>query len=102
MEVLVGAALDTLPTLSGPFDLVFIDADKSNNPAYLEWALRLGRAGTVIVVDNVVRRIGEDGPDGTAPGCAGDARSRSAPGCHRDPDRRDQGWDGFALARIRA
>ncbi|HWF47012.1 MAG TPA: O-methyltransferase, partial [Bryobacteraceae bacterium] len=54
-----GAALDTLPKLAeegaGPFDLVFIDADKENNTAYLDWALRLGHPGTIIVTDNVVR-----------------------------------------------
>jgi predicted O-methyltransferase YrrM len=55
VELRVGPALDTLPTLTGPFDLVFIDADKPNNPAYLEWALRLTRRGSVIVGDNVVR-----------------------------------------------
>ncbi|CAL9402660.1 O-methyltransferase [Streptomyces sp. enrichment culture] len=58
-EVRTGAALDTLPKLeaegAGPFDLVFIDADKKNNPHYVEWALRLTRPGSVIVVDNVVR-----------------------------------------------
>jgi len=57
VEIRVGAALDTLPALaaSAPFDLIFIDADKPNNPNYLQWALRLSRPGTVIVVDNVVR-----------------------------------------------
>ncbi len=50
-----GAALDVLPTLSGPFDLVFIDADKPNNPACLRWALALSRFGTVPIGDNVVR-----------------------------------------------
>src|SRR6516164_988886 len=56
VEVIVGAALDTLPTLSdGPFDLVFIDADKENYAAYLDWAVRLARPGSVIVVDNVIR-----------------------------------------------
>ncbi len=57
VDIRIGAALDTLPTLasSGPFDLIFIDADKPNNPGYLEWALKLSRSGTVIVVDNVVR-----------------------------------------------
>jgi predicted O-methyltransferase YrrM len=54
-SVRVGPALDTLPTLTGPFDLVFIDADKPNNPDYFEWALRLSTVGTVIIVDNVVR-----------------------------------------------
>ena len=55
VEVLVGAALDTLPSVKGPFDLVFIDADKENNPGYLEWAVKLTRPGSMIVVDNVVR-----------------------------------------------
>ncbi|MFG3493912.1 O-methyltransferase [Streptomyces sp. NPDC047928] len=58
-EVRTGAALDTLPALeaegAGPFDLVFIDADKRNNPRYVRWALKLSRPGGVIVVDNVVR-----------------------------------------------
>jgi len=53
-----GAAIKTLPTLlaEGPFDLVFIDADKPSNPDYFRWAIRLGRKGTLIVVDNVVRK----------------------------------------------
>lgn len=59
VEIRVGRALDSLPVLeaeqSTPFDLVFIDADKVHNPAYVDWAVRLGRSGTVIVVDNVVR-----------------------------------------------
>ncbi|GGT62836.1 MULTISPECIES: O-methyltransferase [Streptomyces] len=59
VEVRTGAALDTLPRLeeegAGPFDLVFVDADKVNNPRYVEWALKLSRPGTVIIVDNVVR-----------------------------------------------
>ncbi|HEY2198554.1 MAG TPA: O-methyltransferase [Mycobacterium sp.] len=56
VEVIVGAALDTLPSVTGgPFDLVFIDADKENNPGYLDWAVKLTRPGSVIVVDNVIR-----------------------------------------------
>jgi len=59
VQVKVGRAIDTLPLvqqeMSAPFDFIFIDADKRSNPAYLEWALRLSRPGTVIVVDNVVR-----------------------------------------------
>ncbi|WP_162908380.1 O-methyltransferase [Allorhizocola rhizosphaerae] len=57
VEIRVGAALDTLPQLSGgePFDLVFVDADKENNPHYWQWALRLTRPGALIIVDNVVR-----------------------------------------------
>lgn len=55
VDLRVGAALDVLPLLDGPFDLVFIDADKVNNGRYAEWALRFARPGTVIVCDNVVR-----------------------------------------------
>jgi predicted O-methyltransferase YrrM len=60
VDVRVGRALDTLPKLqsesAGPFDLVFIDADKVSYPQYLEWSLKLSRPGTVIVADNVVRK----------------------------------------------
>src|SRR5271155_2492261 len=60
VEIRTGAALETLPKIEaeglGPFDFVFVDADKVNNAAYLEWALRLSRPGTAIVVDNVVRQ----------------------------------------------
>ncbi len=59
VQVRVGAALETLASLvhegCAPFDFIFIDADKPNNPQYLHWALKLARVGTVIVGDNVVR-----------------------------------------------
>ena len=55
VEVRVGPALETLPDLTGPFDFVFIDADKPNNAGYFAHALRLSRPGALIVVDNVVR-----------------------------------------------
>lgn len=59
VDIRVGPALASLPVLkregAGPFDLIFIDADKENNPQYLEWALKLSRRGTVIVVDNIAR-----------------------------------------------
>jgi len=59
VEVRVGPAMETLALLqnegAAPFDLAFIDADKVNNPSYVRWALELGRPGSVIVVDNVVR-----------------------------------------------
>lgn len=59
VEVRVGAALQTLQQLvregHDPFDVIFIDADKQNNPGYLEWSLKLSRPGSVIVADNVVR-----------------------------------------------
>jgi predicted O-methyltransferase YrrM len=59
VEIIHGPALETLPGLvddkRAPFDLVFIDADKQNNSAYVEWALKLTRPGSIIIVDNVVR-----------------------------------------------
>ncbi|MFF4661713.1 O-methyltransferase [Streptomyces sp. NPDC001282] len=59
VDVRVGPALDTLPELAaegqGPFDVVFIDADKPSNPDYLAWSLRLTRPGSLIIADNVVR-----------------------------------------------
>lgn len=59
VEIRVGPAADSLARLSEegakPFDLIFIDADKKNNPVYLEWALKLAKRGTLIVIDNVVR-----------------------------------------------
>jgi len=59
VEVRLGPALDTLPQLAaegrGPFDLVFIDADKVNTAAYFAWALKLTRRGSLIITDNVVR-----------------------------------------------
>jgi O-methyltransferase len=56
IDLRIGPALETLKTLKGPFDFVFIDADKPGNPHYFQWALKLTRSGSVIIVDNVVRR----------------------------------------------
>ncbi|HEV3119290.1 MAG TPA: O-methyltransferase [Gemmataceae bacterium] len=59
VELRLGPALETLPQLAaegrGPFDFIFIDADKPGYPDYLTWALKLSRRGTVIVADNIVR-----------------------------------------------
>ena len=58
-EIRLGRALETLPQIQadcgGPFDFIFIDADKQSNPEYFAWALKLSRVGTVIVIDNVIR-----------------------------------------------
>ena len=56
-EVRLGSAMEILPTLmsEAPFDLVFIDADKPPYPAYLDWALKLTRPGSIIVADNCIR-----------------------------------------------
>jgi predicted O-methyltransferase YrrM len=58
VDIRVGPAVETLATLDDTFDLIFIDADKPSNVAYLREALRLSRPGTTIVVDNVVREGG--------------------------------------------
>jgi predicted O-methyltransferase YrrM len=69
VELRLGPALETLPQLAaegrGPFDLMFIDADKPNTPEYFAWALRLSRRGSLIVVDNVVRKgaVADDASD---------------------------------------
>lgn len=55
VEIKVGAALDVLPTLDGPFDFFFIDANKDGYPEYFRWAMKLSRPGSVIVADNCVR-----------------------------------------------
>jgi predicted O-methyltransferase YrrM len=59
VELRLGHALDTLPQLAdegcGPFDLIFIDADKQTYPDYFAWSLKLSRRGTLIIADNVVR-----------------------------------------------
>jgi len=108
VEVLVGAALDTLPTLSGgPFDLAFIDADKENNAAYLEWAVRLARPGSVIVVDNVIRegRILE--PESDDARISATRQTLQLMGEHPRLDTAviqtvgAKHWDGFALALVR-
>jgi predicted O-methyltransferase YrrM len=107
VQVLVGAALDTLPTLTGePFDLVFIDADKENNVGYLNWAVQLCRAGSVIVVDNVIREgtILEPGPDDVT--ARGSRDVLELMGQHPRLQGAAiqtvgaKGWDGFAFAVV--
>jgi predicted O-methyltransferase YrrM len=109
VDIRVAPALESLEALLGegaePFDLVFIDADKPNNPSYVEAAIALSRPGTVLLVDNVIRSGAVvDGPE---PSSAGSRDALALLG--RDP-RVDatalqtvgrKGWDGFALARVR-
>jgi predicted O-methyltransferase YrrM len=75
IDVRVGRALDTLPQLAaeqrGPFDFVFIDADKASIPEYFDWSLKLTRSGSVIVVDNVVRKGALADPDNKDPSVIG-------------------------------
>ena len=108
VEVLEGRAADVLPTLEGsePFDLVFIDADKESNIVYLDWAARLGRPGTVVVVDNVGRGGAVADPGATESHVVGTRRGLEM--LASDPrfdatalqtlDRK--GWDGVALAIV--
>jgi predicted O-methyltransferase YrrM len=60
VDIRIGAALDTLPQLArdreAPFDFIFIDADRPNVAEYFEWAVKLARTGSIIIVDNVVRK----------------------------------------------
>jgi predicted O-methyltransferase YrrM len=110
VEVRVGAALDSLPAIEaekgGPFDLFFIDADKVNNPNYFEWAIKLSRRGSVIVVDNVVREGGL--ADATSEDAAIRASRKVTELLGSDP-RVDgtviqtvgtKGYDGFAVAMV--
>jgi predicted O-methyltransferase YrrM len=106
VEVRVGAALDTLATLDGVFDLFFIDADKVNNPNYVRWALDHSRPGSVIIVDNVVRSGLVVDADSTDPSVVG----TRALGSLLAADPRvsatmvqtvgSKGYDGFALAIV--
>ncbi|MFF5365013.1 O-methyltransferase [Streptomyces scabiei] len=110
VEVRVGPALESLPKLTDenpePFDLVFIDADKANNPHYVEWALKLTRAGSVIVVDNVVRggRVADAGS--TEPDVRGTRDAIELIAAHPRLSGTaiqtvgTKGYDGFALARV--
>ncbi|MGD0642701.1 MAG: O-methyltransferase [Roseiarcus sp.] len=111
VDIRVGEALASLPRIEaegvGPFDFIFIDADKPNNPDYLAWALRLARPGAAIVCDNVVRE------GAVVDGANADA---SVQGVRRMFDAiaseprlsataiqtvGAKGWDGFALAVVK-
>ncbi|WP_309127878.1 O-methyltransferase [Microbacterium sp.] len=106
VDIRVGRGVDVLPTLVGGFDLVFIDADKESNTAYLDWAAKLGHPGTVVILDNVGRDgeiINDATSDTKVLGTLEGLRMLS-----EDP-RFDatalqtvglKGWDGIAIALI--
>ncbi len=110
VELRLGPALETLPKLlaeaRGPFDLVFIDADKPNNPHYFDWALKLSRPGTVIVVDNVIRKgevIDAHSSDENVRGVRqlhDRLRTESRVECTALQTVGGKGYDGFTLARV--
>lgn len=107
VEVRVGLALDVLGELDGPFDLVFIDADKEHHDDYLRAALRLARPGTVIVADNVVRGGAITDPASDDPRVQGVRRFFDVLAAEPRLEATAlqtvgaKGWDGFALARVR-
>ena len=110
VELRLGNAVDTLSQLAaeghGPFDLIFIDADKPNTPTYFTWALKLSRRGSLIIIDNIVRRgavVDAASSDPAVQGVrrlleliAAEARV-SATGIQTVGAK---GYDGFALARV--
>ncbi|WP_372422129.1 O-methyltransferase [Salinarimonas chemoclinalis] len=110
VDLRVGRALDTLAALeaegAGPFDLVFVDADKPSNPHYLACALRLSRPGTVLIFDNVVREgavVDAASADASVVGtravieAIGREKRLSATAIQTLGVK---GWDGFALAIV--
>jgi predicted O-methyltransferase YrrM len=106
VDLRLGPALASLPSLQAPFDFVFIDADKANNAAYLDWAVRLARPGAAIVCDNVVRSGAVADPDATGTGARGSRALFDR--LHGDPRLSAtaiqtvgrKGWDGFVLALV--
>jgi predicted O-methyltransferase YrrM len=110
VELRLGPALETLPQLAaegrGPFDLIFIDADKESYPDYLAWSLRLSRRGSLIVADNVVRNGAVIDPSSADPRVQGARRFNEALAAERRVSATaiqtvgSKGYDGFALALV--
>jgi predicted O-methyltransferase YrrM len=110
VEIRVGAALDSLHQIEkegfAPFDFIFIDADKPNNPGYLEWAIKLSRPGTLIIVDNVVRDGEVSDASNSDPAIQGTRKMFEL--MSRDPRLSStalqtvgsKGYDGFAMAIV--
>lgn len=110
VELHVGPALETLPTLDAegrePFDLSFIDADKAGSAEYFDWALRLSRPGSLILIDNVVRRGAVADPNTADPSALGirrlNERMAAEPRVSATAIQTvgSKGHDGFALALV--
>jgi predicted O-methyltransferase YrrM len=111
VELRVGLALNSLAEMEAQgiaaFDLIFIDADKPNNPGYLEWTLRFSHLGTVIVLDNVVRDGAVIDPNSRDPAVAGVRRFFAMLASDPRVDATalqtvgSKGYDGFVLARVK-
>jgi predicted O-methyltransferase YrrM len=108
VDVRVGSASEELPKLEGPFDLVFIDADKRSNADYFARALRLSRRGSLIVVDNVVREGEIVNAEARDPGVEGVRRlfdliaAEPRVSATAIQTVGEKGYDGFALALVTA
>jgi predicted O-methyltransferase YrrM len=112
VDIRAGTALDTLPILAtegiAPFDFIFIDADKANNPTYLEWSLALARPGTVIIGDNVVRNGAVADATSTDPHVVGIRHFCQLLAEHPRLSATaiqtvgSKGFDGFSFARVTA
>jgi predicted O-methyltransferase YrrM len=112
VEIRLGPALDTLPRIAaegrGPFDLVFIDADKPSNVDYFDWALRLTRRGSFIIVDNVVREGAVADRSSADPDVLGTRRVLEKMAAERRVCATAiqtvgrKGYDGFAIAIVTA
>ncbi|HXR05646.1 MAG TPA: O-methyltransferase [Verrucomicrobiae bacterium] len=110
VELRVGRALDTLPQLAaegrGPFDLIFIDADKQSYPDYLAWALKLSRRGSLIIADNVVRKGAVIDADSNDPLVQGVRRFHELLATETRVSATvfqtvgSKGYDGFAIALV--
>jgi predicted O-methyltransferase YrrM len=111
VDLRVGAALEVLPQLegegAGPFDLVFIDADKANTPAYFEWSLERTRPGGLIVADNVIRDGGLVDESNEDPAIAAQRRFHEMLAAEPRVEATTiqtvgvKGYDGFSLALVR-
>lgn len=112
VDLQVGPAVDSLARLHAdnvpPFDFIFLDADKPNNPVYLDWAVKLSRPGTVIVGDNVIREGAIIDANDSDPSVVGTRLFLEKLGSHPRLDATaiqtvgSKGHDGFALAIVKA
>ncbi len=110
VELLVGLAASSLERLyevSEPFDLIFIDADKVNNPIYLTWAVKMSHPGTLIVIDNVILEGSVIDENDKSPAAEATRLLYKDLKAHPQLDVTvlqsvgSKGWDGFALALVR-
>ena len=112
VELRLGRALETLPQLAaegrGPFDLIFIDADKASYPDYFKWALKLSRRGSLIIADNIVRKGAVADATSSDPNVQGVRRFNELMAAEPRVSATaiqtvgSKGYDGFAIALVTA